>query len=176
MNAEPAPAWPALGVAARGVLRRADGAILLVRRAPGSTFNPGRWELPGGKMQPGERLDDALAREVLEETGLRVRGAWPFHVTHFVKAPFWVTSVAFVCAGFDGEVVLSPEHDAHAWMSPAALDAGSIAPSDMEHLAALADMAGPGPATGPGGRARPGRVAGPGPVAAPGQADTERRS
>lgn len=45
-----------------------DGRLLLVRRA-----NPpaqGRWSLPGGRVEPGERGEDAVVREVLEETGL----------------------------------------------------------------------------------------------------------
>ena len=53
----------------RGPGRR--GPILLVERAG----NPlkGFWSLPGGLVETGERLEDAIRREVLEETGLRVR-------------------------------------------------------------------------------------------------------
>jgi 8-oxo-dGTP diphosphatase len=47
-----------------------DGGLLLVKRAkaPGE----GRWSLPGGRVEPGESLTEAVAREVLEETGLTV--------------------------------------------------------------------------------------------------------
>jgi ADP-ribose pyrophosphatase YjhB (NUDIX family) len=57
-------------IAVGAVARRAD-AILLVRRAnpPGR----GRWSVPGGRVRPGERLSEALEREVEEETGLRCR-------------------------------------------------------------------------------------------------------
>lgn len=52
------------------VVRDADGRLLLVRRAnePGR----GRWSLPGGRVQPGESDEQAVARELAEETGLAV--------------------------------------------------------------------------------------------------------
>lgn len=61
---------PSLPVVAVGVVARdRDGRLLLVRRA-----NPpaaGRWSLPGGRVEAGETLAEAAARELAEETGLR---------------------------------------------------------------------------------------------------------
>jgi 8-oxo-dGTP diphosphatase len=53
------------------ILRDSAGRLLLVQRAhdPGA----GLWSLPGGRVEPGESDTDALARELLEETGLIVR-------------------------------------------------------------------------------------------------------
>lgn len=53
-----------------GAVVRHDGHLLLIRRAKAP--QAGRWSLPGGRVEPGERLRDAVAREVLEETALRV--------------------------------------------------------------------------------------------------------
>jgi 8-oxo-dGTP diphosphatase len=52
------------------VIHDAGGRLLLVRRAHAPA--QGRWSLPGGRVEPGETDEQALAREVAEETGLRV--------------------------------------------------------------------------------------------------------
>lgn len=61
------PPRPVLGV---GALIFEDGKVLLVER--GREPLAGYWSLPGGCVETGERLEDAISREVLEETGLQV--------------------------------------------------------------------------------------------------------
>lgn len=106
-----------LGVAGKAIVRRA-GSILLLRRAASSSHDPGLWELPGGKMDYGEVLTEALAREVREETGLVVSVGRPILTWHFTKDPFWVTGVTFVCDCTGGEIELSDEHSEAAWVTP----------------------------------------------------------
>ena len=53
------------------IVRDDEGRLLLVRR--GTEPGRGRWSVPGGRIEPGEPATAAAAREVLEETGLRVR-------------------------------------------------------------------------------------------------------
>ncbi len=77
-----------------GVLLDADGRFLLAQRPDGKPM-PGYWEFPGGKLEPGESVFDALAREFDEELGLVVTGAHPWaqrvvvypHAT--VRLHFW---------------------------------------------------------------------------------------
>ena len=52
------------------VVRDREGRLLLVRR--GTEPGRGRWSVPGGRVEPGESATAAAAREVLEETGVRV--------------------------------------------------------------------------------------------------------
>jgi 8-oxo-dGTP diphosphatase len=142
MDAPQEPLYPALGVAAKGIIRRGDGAVLLIRRSPRSKADPGAWDLPGGKMAYGEILGDALVREVREETGLSVTSTRPFHVSHFVKEPFWVTCVTFECLGVeDAAILLSDEHDEHAWVSLDELDGRPYAMAIREQLDAFTAIA-----------------------------------
>lgn len=58
--------------AAGACIRDEKGRILLLRRADGDIRRDGLWSVPGGGIEPGERLDQAAVREVREETGLEV--------------------------------------------------------------------------------------------------------
>ncbi|MEM9695511.1 MAG: (deoxy)nucleoside triphosphate pyrophosphohydrolase [Myxococcota bacterium] len=65
---------PKLRVVGAAVMR--DGRCLVAKRAPGRT-DGGRWEFPGGKVEPGETRPQALVRELREELTVDVMiGAW----------------------------------------------------------------------------------------------------
>lgn len=59
------------------VIRDDDGRVLLCRMPPDRGVFPGQWGLPGGGVEPGERIQDALVREVAEELGVSVVSAKP---------------------------------------------------------------------------------------------------
>lgn len=54
-----------------GIIHRA-GKILIAQRLPGRNYG-GYWEFPGGKLDPGETLEQALVREIMEELGILVK-------------------------------------------------------------------------------------------------------
>lgn len=58
------------GLTVRGVIKNSDNEILILKRHPASRSDPEKWELPGGKVEPGEFFDEALVREIKEETSL----------------------------------------------------------------------------------------------------------
>jgi 8-oxo-dGTP diphosphatase len=60
------------GLSVKMVLRDDNGRCLLLKRSMNSKWYAGKWEFPGGKVDPGENFGDALLREVFEETGLRI--------------------------------------------------------------------------------------------------------
>jgi 8-oxo-dGTP diphosphatase len=60
-----------------GILIDPQGRVLITRRAP-QTHQGGLWEFPGGKVEPGETIVDALARELREELGVTVLISEPF--------------------------------------------------------------------------------------------------
>ena len=58
-----------------GVLCRPDGTYLITRRRMDKEWAPGCWEVPGGGVRAGESAEDAVKREILEETGVDVSNA-----------------------------------------------------------------------------------------------------
>jgi 8-oxo-dGTP diphosphatase len=65
------PDRPVVDVAV-GVLIKADGEFLLTSRPAGKVY-AGYWEFPGGKFEPGETVQQALARELFEELGIEAQ-------------------------------------------------------------------------------------------------------
>lgn len=65
-----------------GVVVRADGGVLLADR-PGARAYAGYWEFPGGKIEPGESIEQALARELAEELAITVTESVPWVVYDF---------------------------------------------------------------------------------------------
>jgi 8-oxo-dGTP diphosphatase len=65
-----------------GVLIDADGRFLLTSRPEGKVY-AGYWEFPGGKVEPGESIEEALRRELHEELGITIGAAHPWQVEMF---------------------------------------------------------------------------------------------
>ena len=76
-----------------------DGHLLLIRRGRGAAS--GQWSVPGGRVEWGETLEEAVVREVVEETGLQVN-CGPFigfaqridSDSHYVILDFWATPIS----------------------------------------------------------------------------------
>lgn len=107
------------------------------RTAPPATA--GRWEFPGGKVEPGETLDEALVREVAEELGCRVAvTGWlqpvvPIGETHLLQV-----ATAELVAGAPDPV----EHDRLRWLAADELDTVDWLEPDRPFLPELAVLLG----------------------------------
>ncbi|HEX7883673.1 MAG TPA: NUDIX hydrolase [Afipia sp.] len=133
---------PRLAVSA-GIFR--DGKILLVRRAREPA--KGVYTFPGGRVEFGESLTDALTREIREETGLKIeivglvgyREALPARTGghgHFVILPFAARWIA-------NEVTLNDELDDARWLSPEhAVDGLTVTQGLDQTIRAAATMIG----------------------------------
>jgi len=112
----------------KALLLNAEGQCLLLRRSAASRNNAGKWELPGGKSDPRESFDVALAREVREETGLNSRLLRPFETTASDLRDRQVVYLVMLAEAQPGKVRLSAEHDEYKWVSPGEFDDIDLAP------------------------------------------------
>ena len=96
-----------------GVLIQTDGQFLLTSRPPGKVYE-GYWEFPGGKLEQGESVEQALRRELLEEIGVAIGAAHPWKV-EMVDYPHALVRLHF-CKVFDwaGELQMH-EGQSFAW-------------------------------------------------------------
>ena len=81
-----------------GVLVRDDGAFLMTSRPEGKAY-AGYWEFPGGKLETGETVEQALRRELQEEIGITIGAATPWKV-ELVDYPHALVRLHF-CKVFD---------------------------------------------------------------------------
>ena len=104
-------------VVAAAIVR--DGRVLAARRTQPANV-AGRWELPGGKVDPGETDEQALAREIREELGIeivvgeRIPGEWPLHDDYVLRA--YAATIA------SGEPAALDHHDKLRWLTRDELD------------------------------------------------------
>ena len=104
-----------------------NGRVLCTQRGPGSL--EGRWEFPGGKMEPGESPEDALGREIREELGCTVRVGARVVTTEHEYDFAVIVLTTFYCSLIEGEPQLS-EHTDSIWLPPAELATLDWAPAD----------------------------------------------
>jgi 8-oxo-dGTP diphosphatase len=113
-----------------------DRRLLLIRR--GHAPHRGLWSLPGGRMEPGESPEQAVEREVQEETGLEVRAGAPVGRVRIPGDGVLYDVVDFVCTlvGPGGEPVAGDDAAAVVFAEAATLDRLPCTPGLVETLRA----------------------------------------
>lgn len=129
-----------LHVAAKAVIANARGQVLIMREAPAATHptntKSGRYQLPGGRLKLGETFELGLRREILEETGLRIRIGEPLLVGEWRPVvqgvPRQIIGI-FMAAETDSKTVqISGEHDGYRWIDPRRRADYDIVPPDWQ--------------------------------------------
>lgn len=118
----------------------ADGRVLIAQRPEGKQM-AGLWEFPGGKVEPGERPEAALIRELKEELGIDVTEAClaPFVFASHAYESFHLLMPLYLCRRWSGKVT-AHEHAALKWVRPNALADWPMPPADAPLVAWLRDL------------------------------------
>jgi len=97
-------------------IQNGEGLFLLIQRPNHCSYCPTCWEVPGGKMDPGEKPEQAVVREVLEETGLSIELDEVIGEADFKAKGKQLVMRYWRARVIDGEVRLSQEHQAYQWL------------------------------------------------------------
>jgi 8-oxo-dGTP diphosphatase len=117
------------------VLIRSDGAVLLAQRPAGKIY-PGYWEFPGGKVEPGEPIADALRREIREELGIEIERAYPW-ITRVFTYPHATVRLHFHRVYAWRKEPRALEHEAIAWQRADAVTVAPLLPANGPVLRSL---------------------------------------
>jgi 8-oxo-dGTP diphosphatase len=122
-------------LAVRAIIRDEQGRCLLLRRSPVNKGFVGQWEWPGGKADPGESFDEALRREVREETGLEIELLGVVGALDFEMPQVRVATLCMEARLTGGTIQLSEEHDNYAWVPPEEVARWDLVPRFKEMAA-----------------------------------------
>jgi mutator protein MutT len=126
------PKAPVVGVG--GVVVR-DGKVLLIRRGKEPLY--GRWVVPGGTVELGESLEEALVREMEEETGLRVEPLEVLTVFDRIerdgeRVVYHYVIVDYLCRWLSGEAAAASDALDAAWAAPEEIPAYDLPQKALE--------------------------------------------
>lgn len=127
---------PVLITVAAAIIRQ-QGHMLIVQR-PAHAEMGGLWEFPGGKLEPGETPESALARELIEELDITAEVDDLYHVTDYVYASGLTVRLLFYhCRIVRGTLRLL-WGQAYRWVAPGDLADYQYPAADQEVVARLA--------------------------------------
>ncbi len=129
-----------LVIAAAVALVDADGRVLLCKRPEGKPF-AGLWEFPGGKVEPGERPEAALIRELREELSIDVVESClaPLTFASHAYDDFHLLMPLYACRRWQG-VARGLEGQELAWVKPMKLREFPMPPADIPLIPHLIDL------------------------------------
>jgi 8-oxo-dGTP diphosphatase len=117
-----------------------DGRVLIAQRPQGKSM-AGLWEFPGGKVEPGERPEQCLIRELKEELAIAVKEEClaPLTFASHVYPDFYLLMPLYVCRRWDG-FVEAREQQALKWVRPNELRNYPMPPADEPLIAHLTTL------------------------------------
>ena len=123
-NTPQGPSFREPGLSVGAYISDGSGRVLLLRRAPGEILQ-GFFDLPSGRVERGETVQQALSREVAEETGLQVKAVDSYVncFDYMLPDEGLVRQLNFIVSvSVPYSITLSNEHDTYVWFSRAEID------------------------------------------------------
>ena len=114
-----------------------EGKILATQRGYGD-FKDG-WEFPGGKMEPGETMQQAIIREIQEELGVTIFPTKLVTTVEYDYPTFHLTMHCLLSTVVEGEIKLI-EHEDAKWLTRETLDSVEWLPADIEVVEKLKQL------------------------------------
>lgn len=107
-----------------------DGKVLIAKRSTGNPEVLGKWEFPGGKVEPNETEEHAIEREIKEEFELTIKAN--NYLTHNVleTSTKTIDLKLYSCDYIEGEFNLH-DHSEYNWVEPKDLLSYDLAPADI---------------------------------------------
>ena len=117
-----------------------DRRVLIAQRPEGKPL-AGLWEFPGGKIDPGERPEQTLIRELHEEIGITVKEAClaPLTFASYAYDDFHLLMPLYICRRWVGEVI-AREGQKLAWVRANKLRSYPMPPADIPLIPPLIDL------------------------------------
>ena len=117
-----------------------DSRVLIAQRPEGKAM-AGLWEFPGGKIEPGERPEATLIRELHEELGVTVKDAClaPLTFASYAYETFHLLMPLYICRRWEGDVV-AREGQKLAWVRVNKLRDYPMPPADIPLIPHLLDL------------------------------------
>lgn len=106
-----------------------DSKVLIAQRAPGENL-AGKWEFPGGKIEPGETPQECIKREIREELAVEIEILDFFGESIYVYHSGTIKLMAFWCKWITGDFTLKVHSDL-VWVHCHELDLYDFAPADI---------------------------------------------
>lgn len=114
-----------------------ENLVLAVQRGPSQDL-PGKWEFPGGKVEPNESEEECLIREIREELCLDIKLEKRLLPVEHIYERHAIRLIPYTATIFGGELLLT-EHQGHKWLTRENIDSIDWAPADWPIVYQLQD-------------------------------------
>ncbi len=107
-------------VAAHALIINEDNKVLVLKRSSLNDYMPHKWDIPGGTVEVGETVEEALVRELKEETNIKIHPLYPIYAySNLSQLPKRQTvQIVYKCEYINSAITLNPrEHEEYKWVS-----------------------------------------------------------